>query len=244
MQNSAIAPPTNRAHGRLTSGTFACRTEVQRAPSPVPHVDQCLVERVTQRAHPTNVVLLFGETGLERCPLPGLQRVLEGTVRDRHRCVQAEYLGHVHGLAWVVLLMVALSHLRVGRHYDARLGPIHPGLPRTLRANDLAVLVLLGVLPEVPDGAFLILGEPVVGAFDKLAVLPFLVVDHYALHAHYPLGIGCDRHLAVLCATLVDEGGARLEGEVLVVDRGGEFGGVNLGCVIILRSIASTTCVP
>src|SRR3712207_8167417 len=45
------------------------------------------------------------------------------------RRVQAEHSGHVHGLARVVLLVVALSNLGVRGHYDAGFGSIHSGLP-------------------------------------------------------------------------------------------------------------------
>src|SRR3712207_5477739 len=207
---------------------------MRRLPSPVLYVDQCLVPRITQGTHPTNVVLLLGEARLERRPLPGLQRPIEGTVGHRDRCVQAEHFGHVHGLARIVLLAVGLPHLRVRGHYDAGFGPVHPGLPRPLGAHHLAVFVLFGVLPEVPDGALVVLGEPVVGPFDQLAAFPFPVIDHDALHAHYLLGVGGDGHLAALCAPLVDEGGARLHREVLVVDRGGEVCGIDVGSVSLL----------
>src|SRR5215218_7961686 len=130
--------------------------------------------------------------------------------------------------------MVGLTNLRVGLHDDPRLGSINPCLPRALCANYLAVLVLLGVLPEVPHGAFLVLGEPVVGLFDELAVFPSLVVDHDALHAHHLLGVVGDCHLVALLAALVDEGGARLEGEVLIVYLGGELGRVDVGSVSLL----------
>jgi hypothetical protein len=46
-----------------------------------------------------------------------------------------------------------------------------------------------------------------------------------------------DCHLAVLCAPLVDEGGVRLEGEVLIVYLGGELGGIDVWSVslVLLR---------
>src|SRR5918993_1239838 len=122
----------------------------------------------------------------------------------------------------------------MGPHDDPWLGSVHPGFPRTLGTHHLAVVVLLGVLPEVPHGAFLVLGEPVVGLFDELAVFPFLVIDHDALYAHHLLGLGCDGHLAALCTPLVEEGGARLDGEVLIVYLGGELGRVDVGSVSLL----------
>src|SRR5215212_3945570 len=46
--------------------------ETRRLPSAVLHVDQCQVPRITQRANPTNVVLVLEEEGLERRPLLAL----------------------------------------------------------------------------------------------------------------------------------------------------------------------------
>src|SRR3712207_9297549 len=98
--SGASTEPTNRA----------CPTRMRRLRSPVLYINQTLVPRITQGAHPTNVVLLFGEARLERRPLSGLQRVIEGTVGHCDRFVQAQHFGHVHGFARVVLLVVALSH--------------------------------------------------------------------------------------------------------------------------------------
>src|SRR5918995_2852279 len=122
----------------------------------------------------------------------------------------------------------------MGLHDDPGLGSVDPCLPRALGAYHLAVLVLLGVLPEVPHGAFLVLGEPVVGPFDELVAFPFPVIYHDALHTHYLLGLVSDAHLAALYVPLVDEGGAWLEGEVLIVYLGGELGRVDLGSVSLL----------
>src|SRR5918993_3013568 len=127
--------------------------------------------------------------------------MIKRTVWHADRIVQSEHLRHVLGLAFVVLLAVGLPHLGVGLHYDAGFGSIHPSLPRALSANHLAVFVLLGVLPEVPNVAFVVLGEPVVGLFDELAAFPSPVIDHHALHAHYLLGLVGDGHLVALCAS-------------------------------------------
>src|SRR5215216_4508940 len=105
----------------------------------------------------------------------------------------------------------------MGLHDYPRLGSVHPCLPRALDAHHLALFVLLGVLPEVPDVAFLVLGEPVVGLLDEIAPFPSSVIDHHALNAHYLLGLVVDAHLVALCTPLVEEGGASLEGEVLIV---------------------------
>src|SRR5215213_3052014 len=207
-------------------------------PSAVLYSEQRYVPRITKRSHPANVVLPLEENRLERRPLLGLHHVIEGTVGHPHRFVQAEHSGHVLGLAFVVLLAVGLTHLRMSLHDDPRLGSVNPCLPRALCAHHLAVFVLLGVLPEVPDVAFLVLGEPVVGPFDQLAAFPSPVIDHDALHAHHLLCLGCDGELVALLAPLVDEGGACLEGEVLIVYCGGELGGIDVGSVsLVLLSL-------
>src|SRR5215213_3267876 len=161
------------------------------------------------------------------------------------RGVQTLHLRHVLGLARIVLLAVGLAYLGVGLHYDPRFGSVDTCLPRALCARDLAVFVLLGVLPEVPNVAFVVLGEPVVGLFDELAAFPSPVIDHHALHAHHLLGLVGDGHLVALCAPLVHEGGARLHREVFVVDGGGELGGVDVGSVCLLLPLrvgASAPC--
>src|SRR5215211_5766925 len=122
----------------------------------------------------------------------------------------------------------------MGLHDDPRLGSVNPCLPRALGAYHLAVFVLLGVLPEVPDGAFVVLGEPVVGLLDELAAFPSPVIDHHALHTHYLSSVVGDAHLVALSAALVDEGGTRLQREILIVDRGGELGRVDAGSVSLL----------
>jgi hypothetical protein len=45
--------------------------------SPVLYILQRQVSRITQRADPTNVVLLLGEAWLERSPFPGFERLIE-----------------------------------------------------------------------------------------------------------------------------------------------------------------------
>src|SRR5829696_5942127 len=160
--------------------------------------------------------------------------MIEGTVGHCDRVIQSEHLRHVHSLARIVLLTVGLPYLRIGLHYDPRLGSVHPGLPRALSAHHLAVFVLLSVLPEVPDVAFVVLGEPVVGLFDELVTFPSPVIDHHALYSHYLSSVVGDAHLVALSFPLVDEGGARLHGEVLVVYLGGELVGIDVGSVRFL----------
>ena len=78
------------------------------------------------------------------------------------------------------------------------------------------------------------------------------VINHHALHAHYLLGgVGYGHHVALWVSStvaLVYEGGARLQGEVLVVDLRGEVRRVYvrrvslLGC--LLRRPGGTICFP
>src|SRR5215203_4767812 len=192
-------------------------------PSAVLYIHQSQVSWITQWSYPSYVVLLLVEDRLERRPLLGLKHTIKRTVGHSDRCVQALHLRLVFGLAFVVLLMVGLTNLRVGLHDDPRLGSINPCLPRALCANYLAILVLLGVLPKVPHTAFLVLGEPVVGLFDELAVFPSPVIYNHALYAHHLPGLVGNAHLIVLLAAFVDEGGAGPQREVLVVDSCGEL---------------------
>src|SRR4029079_18469153 len=64
------------------------------------------------------------------------------------------------------LRVVRLAHLRRGLHRDAgfrALEAVDPGW----RLHDLAVLDLLGVLADVPDGAAVVLGEERELPFDE-----------------------------------------------------------------------------
>ncbi len=83
---------------------------------------------------------------------------------------QAEDLGHVHRLALVGLLAGGVAHTRVGFHDDPRLRAVLAGLERARGPHDLAVLGVLRLLPEVPDVALPVLGEPVQGLLDQLPV--------------------------------------------------------------------------
>src|SRR5919112_3351958 len=174
-------------------------------------------------AHPSSVVLVLAVAGFEWRPLPGYQHMIEGSVGHRDRVVQALHLRLVFCLAFVVLLAVGLPHLRMGLHNDPRLGSVNTCLPRTLGTHHLAVVVLLGVLPEVPDTAFVVLGEPVVGLFDELAAFPSPIIDHDALHAHHLPGLVGNAHLVTLSFALVYEGSARLHWKVFIVYFGGEL---------------------
>jgi hypothetical protein len=178
------------------------------------------------RADALRVVLAFDDVGLERVDLLGHEHVVVRTDRHGDRLGNAEHLGLVLGLARVVLLPVRVADLWLGRHDDAGLGTIHPGLPRTLGADDLAVLVLGALFTEIPDGAVGVLGEPVVRVLDDLAVEGDGVAHDQAGHAHHLARLVCDLHdgalKAVLGATLVHPLSTRFQWEIGVVHRGGE----------------------
>src|SRR3989304_4331068 len=80
--------------------------------------------------------------------------------------------------------------------------PVHARLPRAGGRDDLSVLVLLGVLPEVPDVSVGVLGVPVVGVLDDLAVLGHDVVDDPRLDAHDLLGLVRHRYFDALLIPL------------------------------------------
>src|SRR5215208_217284 len=71
----------------------------------------------------------------------------------------------------------------------------------------------------------------------ELAFFPSPVIDHHTLYSHYHLGGVGDSHLVALSFPLVDEGGARLHGEIFVVDFCGELGGIYMWSVslVLLR---------
>ena len=94
-----------------------------------------------------------------------------------------DHLAQVLRVAPVVLLAVPVARAGLGRHDDARLRAVYTRLPGALGADDLAVLILLGVLTEVPDCAVVMLGVPVEGVLDDLAVATYGVVN---LDARYP----------------------------------------------------------
>ena len=89
--------------------------------------------------------------------------------------------------------------------------------------GDLAVLVLRGGLPEVPDVAIALLCVPVGRLLDQGAVAGDDVADHHRGHAHDPLGLVGDRHLGVLGRAVANPvehiGGAGREWEYGLVIR-------------------------
>src|SRR5205807_10540794 len=83
-------------------------------------------------------------------------------VRNLHRGAEADDPEVVLRVALVVLLPRRLADPRMPREVDARHRAVPAGLPRSLRALDVPVLVeLRGCLSEVPDVAVPVLGVPV-----------------------------------------------------------------------------------
>src|SRR5215212_823585 len=169
-----ISDPHASTTDRLANTTITATpraTGLMRLPPVIPplqsHVDQLQPLRRTLHRnfqdgpYPRSVVLLLGDIRLERRPLIGHQDVIEGTVRYGGRSIPFQRPSHVLCDALVVLLAVGVADLGISGHDDTRLGSVLPGFPGPLAARDLAVLVLLGVLSEVPDVAFLVLGVPV-----------------------------------------------------------------------------------
>src|SRR5918995_2106403 len=124
-----------------------------------------------------SVELVLGDLGLQRNQVFGQQRPLEVAEGYLDLLVGAQDLGLVLGLALVVLLPVGHAVLGIGWHDDPGLRPVDAGLERARPRRHLAVLILGGVLAQVPDVAGLVLGVPVVGNLDELTVLGDDVVD-------------------------------------------------------------------
>src|SRR5262245_61368374 len=116
------------------------------------------------------IELVLQRIGLERREFLLLQAVRERAVRNGDRRVQVEHFRLVHGNPRSKFLRRRLSHLRMGPHDDARLGAVLPGLERSCGTDDVAVLVLLSVLSEIPDVACRVLGIPIESLFPELSI--------------------------------------------------------------------------
>jgi hypothetical protein len=108
--------------------------------------------------------------------------------------VEAQHRGRILGLAGVVLLAIRHADLGCSRHGDARLGAVDPGLPGSRRRDDLPVLVLNGLLAEVPDVPVGILRVPVVRVLDRDAVFGDEVMDDASLDPHHLARLLGDPH--------------------------------------------------
>src|SRR5919106_5919174 len=216
------------------------------APGSTLEADQLLTARAAgdcdgqDGADALRVVLLLDDVGLERCRIPRLEDAVEGAVWQLDALVEAQDLARVLRLAGVVLLPVGHSDLGVRRHDDARLGAVDAGLPRAARADDLAVLVLLRILAEVPDVAVAVLRVPVVGVLDHGAVLGHDVVHDRRLDAEDRLSAACDRDLDALLVPFaaghaVHPAAAGRHRPVRVVEPGDEVGGVECDRFAALR---------
>ena len=176
------------------------------------------------------IVLPLDFVGRERRGLLRYQHIVEGAVGN---CDGAAVHGQHHrvvlGDAGRVFLIVRVSLVGRRLHDDARLRAVDAGPPCAFRADDLAVLELLGVFAEVPDVAELILGEVVVGLFHDLAVDDRRIVDDVADDAVDHLGLACDDEIVDLAAVraLRGEGRAGLQVEEEVVDHRHEIVGID-----------------
>ena len=173
---------------------------------------------------------------LQRAVLARDQDVLVGAGGHLHVPVGREYRRLVESLAGrVVLLAVLIARLRVARHDDSGLGALDPRQPRVACLDEVAVLLLQGVLTHVPHVPLLVLRVVVEGPLDRGPVLGHGIPHHRGRDAQDLLGLtGHD--------LVVDLGGrpthalvvvrrARLEGPVSVVDRRDEVRRVDRGLV-------------
>jgi signal transduction histidine kinase len=141
-------------------------------------------------ADPLGVVLAIDDTGFERRRLLGPDGVVgKRAIGDRHGGREAHDPVLVERLAGPVLLVASGADLGMGRHEDAWLRSLDTRLPASRPADHLARRVVLpGSFAEVPNVALLVLGIPVPGPFDDMALLGKRVSDHGGRHAEDVLG--------------------------------------------------------
>src|SRR5437879_238527 len=105
----------------------------------------------------------------------------DGPAGSEHVCLVQRLTG------WVVLLPVAISRVRVGRHDDPRPRAVHARPPRVARLDEASMLALEGVLAEIPDVPVLVLRVEVERALDRAAVFGDRIPDDGAADAEDPL---------------------------------------------------------
>ena len=171
-----------------------------------------------------------------RVEVVGLDAVREGARRDGDGDGRGDHRGVVLGDAGSAFLVETGAHGEAGGHEEAGSGAVAAGEPLAAVAGDAAVLVVGHSLAQVGDVAGGALRVVVLGALDEFAVL--VVGDVHDRHgdAGDRSGLVADarlhpegrrrprvgRHLLAL-----EDGAARRgEGDVGVVDRGGESGAV------------------
>src|SRR5918998_281126 len=123
------------------------------------------------------VELVLDGPGLQRRPVARHEDAIEGSRRHLRALAEREHLPAVLGLAGAVLLAIPHPDPRARGHDHPRLRAIDARLPRARARADLAVLVLLRVLAEVPDVAVGVLRVPVLRVLDEPAGLGDAVVD-------------------------------------------------------------------
>ena len=130
-------------------------------------------------------------------------------------------------------LAIAVANSGVRQHDDAGLGSISARLPAALGAHHLTVLILLGVLPQVPDVSLLVLGVPIEGLLLQLSVHEDAVQNHDGADPQNALPVvshdgHVDLGLTILHA-LEHEAGARPERKERVIHRSYEVVGIKTG---------------
>src|SRR6185503_19912537 len=121
---------------------------------------------------------------LKRRGLGRLDDIREGPVGHLHRLGEALDPEPILRVPLVELLPEGLTDLRVRRHEDARLGPVHARLPGALPRHDAAVGAdLPGRFAEVPDRSLAVLRIPVVGVLSHLPAPEEPVADDDAWDA-------------------------------------------------------------
>src|SRR4029450_6117926 len=94
--------------------------------------------------------------------------------------------------------------LRVRRDDDSGLGAVDSGRPRALLRLQISILVLRGVLTEVPEVPRGVLRVPVVRVLQRLAVPAHAVVDDARLDSRERLRLVRDGHVDALRLPVVD----------------------------------------
>src|SRR2546427_6191218 len=122
-----------------------------------------------------------GGRGVERIRVLELAASLEFARRRLHVLVEGQHPRLVLGDAGRILLVECLADERVRRHDDAGLGPVFAREPGAIMVHDLAVFVVVDELPEIVDGAVVVLGEEVERPLDQLVVRKNLLFEHQYL---------------------------------------------------------------
>src|SRR5262249_51440627 len=139
----------------------------------------------------------------------------------------------------VVLLAVNGPGARSPAHDDARLGPVHTGLPGVACADQATVLPFERVLAHVPDVSALVLRVPVERALDRSSVLGNRVAHDRAANPEYPLDLTRHDHVVRLPRPVFNPSkvkrGAGPERQVTVVDGRDEVRRIDRGRILAVE---------